>query len=266
MTQHQHINASGFPLQLAVAKAVQDELGEWKILYQEHAWRSTDSAGFIDLAIEWTYSTWVMNIECKRVKDTEWIFLRDSAATKSRKHAKLWITNFSSKGNCSHFNWTEVAMDPHSVESNMCVVPGQDSKATPMLERIANSVVISTEALASAEAKLLSNSYSGIRMYQNVIVTTAKLCVCDVDLKKISLSTGEIDPGSPVTEVPYVRFRKQVGAKASKNREEMEIYALQAYSESQESTVFIVNADHFVDFVKRCSVDDTSLLKVGGIR
>ena len=46
------INQSGFPLQLAIDRLVQDrsdQLG-WKVVYREHGWRSPDGQiGFVDL-------------------------------------------------------------------------------------------------------------------------------------------------------------------------------------------------------------------------
>lgn len=266
MTSLQHVNASGFPLQLAIARAVRDSLPDWRILYEEHAWRSTEGNGFIDIAIEWEPRTWVMNIECKRVRESEWIFLRDTTAPLVRRHAKLWITYALEVGEFTRFNWTEMMMDPQCIESNMCVVAGQDPKSTPMLERVASSLIQSTEALAAEEARLLSKTYIGLRMYQNVIVTTAKLIVCDVSPDTINLSNGELDATSKFAEVPYVRFRKQIGASTSSSQISLDVSELGKFAKQQESTVFVVNADHFVDFVERCCVDTDSVQRVCGLR
>jgi hypothetical protein len=260
MAQHQHINASGFPLQLALAQAVRDELQDWKVIYQEHAWKTADESGFIDLVIEWELPIWVMNIECKRVRDTEWTFLRNCKETHNPRRTKLWISYFASQGERSHFAWRDISMDPRCMESNMCVVPGQDGKSAPMLERIANTVVSSTEALAVEEAGLLKGAYEGLRMYMNVIVTTAKLSVCNIDLAKISLTTGEIDPNSEIISVPWVRFQKQVGATLQQTTPQIiQISTLSDISRLRESTVFVVNADHFVEFVTQCSYDNYSV-------
>ena len=73
-----------------------------------------------------------------------------------------------------------------------------------MLERVAASVVLSTEALATKELELVSEHYSLLRIYQNVVVTTATLKVCEVDISTIDIASGEIDAGSRFANVPYV--------------------------------------------------------------
>lgn len=248
MSLHQHVNASGFPLQLALANAVRAGSGNgWTVLYEEHAWKLGEDSGFMDLVLEDQYKTWLMNIECKRVRDTDWIFLRPNGATSKRKHAKLWVTHRSPQN--TFCDWTDVPMDPGTAESQYCVVPGQDAKARPMLERVAASVIQSTEALAKEELETVSDRYSQLRIYQSVIVTTAALKVCEVDVGKIDLGNGEIEPGTTFIDVPYVRFRKQLGATAPSIRPAQDTFTLTNQMKSRESTVFVVNASHFIDFL-----------------
>ena len=159
MTLQKHVNNSGFPLQLAIANLV-ISTHNWNVLYEEHNWVQDNNNGFIDLVIEDQYKTWLMNIECKRVRDSKWIFLRDTNATPTRRHAKLWVSSRRDGESLNHFGWADVPMDPDTAQSSYCVVPGQDSKARPMLERIASNVVISTEARALQETKTLSSHYS----------------------------------------------------------------------------------------------------------
>lgn len=255
MSLEQHVNSSGFPLQLALANSVRSGgTSGWTVLYEEHAWKLGEESGFIDLVLEDQYKTWLMNIECKRVRDSEWIFLRPTGTTQTRKHAKLWVTHRSPRN--TFFDWTDVPMAPSSPESQYCVVPGQDAKARPMLERVAASVVQSTEALAKEELESISDSYSQLRIYQNVIVTTAALKVCDVDVAKINLADGEIDKGTSFTDVPYVRFRKQLGASATVVQAAADTYSLSQRIKERESTVFVVSSSRFSEFLMSCDLPE----------
>ena len=255
MTLQKHVNNSGFPLQLAVANLVKSTHG-WDVLYEEHNWVHGNNNGFIDLVIEDQYKTWLMNIECKRVRDSQWIFLRDTKSTPTLRHAKLWVSSRPESESLNHFGWVDVPMDPETAQSSYCVVPGQDSKARPMLERIAANVVISTEALALQETKTLSNHYSTLRIYQNAILTTAELFVCDTDVDGIDITTGDIGASTKFTQVPYVRFRKQVGAVDTNLQPATEIHSLKKIITDKESTVFIVNASHFSNFLNNCELPD----------
>ncbi|MBZ2189261.1 hypothetical protein K8B33_09145 [Alcanivorax sp. JB21] len=243
-----------------------EELSDWSILYEEHAWSGEGHHGFIDLAIEWTHRTWVMNIECKRVRDAEWIFLKDRKAPSGRRQAKLWISYYSGNGDFTKFDWADVAMDPLCPESSMCVVPGQDQKATPMLERVSSGLVMSTEALAREEASFLKDKYSGLRMYQNVIVTTARLKLCEIDLANIDIASGEIDQSASSAEVPFVRFRKQLGTASAKRDVSCDTYQLRDVAKEFEDTVFVVNSARFAEFVRACEVDIGPLMAVCGRR
>ena len=96
VSAHQHVNASGFPLQLAIGNAVRGGSAPgWSVLYEEHAWVLGEENGFIDLVLEDQNKTWLMNVECKRVRDSEWIFLHPIGQSKTRRHAKLWVTHRS---------------------------------------------------------------------------------------------------------------------------------------------------------------------------
>jgi hypothetical protein len=255
MGLRRHVNNSGFPLQLAVSNLV-NSTHRWNVLYEEHYWIQDAGYGFIDLVIEDQYKTWLMNIECKRVRDSKWIFLRDAKAKPTRRQTKLWVSSKSEDESHKHFGWVDVPMDPDTAQSSFCIVPGQDSKARPMLERIAADVVKSTEALAIQETKTLSSHYSSLRIYQNIIITTADLYICDTDIDGIDITTVELADTSKFTKVPFVRFRKQVGAVATNLKPATEIYELKRIITDMESTVFIVNSSHIGDFLDACELPD----------
>ena len=57
--------------------------------------------------------------------------------------------------------------------------------------------------------------------------------------------------------VPYVRFRKQVTEQYDKNFN-FDIFENDARTKANESTVFVVNASHLVDFLKSFNFDTNS--------
>jgi len=252
----QHVDSSGFPLQLAIANKFPRTRQNWHVLYEEHQWRHKDQSGFIDLVIEDETKTWLMNIECKRVRDSSWIFLKDSISPPRRRHAKLWVSSRRSDDSMTHFDWADIPIDPECEESSFCVVPGQDSKARPMLERLSATVVLSTEALAAEEASTVSEQYSHLRIYQNVIVTTAELKVCEINIENINVATGEIPEDAQFTDVPFVRFRKQLGSTQAERPRAQLVTDIHGRNRERESTIFVVNSQHLDDFIYQCELPD----------
>lgn len=265
MSINSHINNSGFPLQLAVKHAVKSSNTGWRVLYEEHFWEREGLSGFVDLVIVNPYGTILMNIECKRVRDSNWVFLADKGIGGDRKLAKIWATYYNNDS-VNYFDWVDIPVTPRSVESKYSIVAGQDGKAQPMLERIAAVVVQSTEALAHDERNLLKDQSTIFRLYVNVIVTTADLYVLRVDPAEADLATGEISKESESTKVPYVRFRKQLN---SSYPEEpllnLNQPGLPQIAIHRESTVFIVNSLHFMDFVKEFELPDDIAFRLGSV-
>lgn len=248
------VDRSGFPLQLAIANQVKKNLSYWTVLYEEHQWSNDKTDGFIDLVLEDQNRTWLMNVECKRVQNSSWIFLLDRDSKITQSSTRLWVSYRSSEKVMEFFDWVDIPMAPECEESTFCVVPGQDSKSTPMLERVASSVVLSTEALAKDEAVSLDYFYSNLRMYQNVIVTTAELQTCHMDVGSIDISTGKIKEDTKFNVVPFVRFRKQLGATTSDNHKVQHGRDVEKLISQRESTVFVVNSAHFLDFLSSCEL------------
>ncbi|MGO4390532.1 hypothetical protein AB4Z46_04160 [Variovorax sp. M-6] len=251
------VNESGFPLQIAVEHLIREQApGGWKVRYVEHAWRNDDGTqyGFVDLVIQNYADTAVMVLECKRVRDVDWIFLTSTGVAKSSRESKSWITRWVAPS-FKFFSWQELPIDPPSPEASMCVVRGQSTNgARPLLERVASEVVASTEALAHQEKDYRRvNANASFRAYFNVIVTTAKLVVGSFDPAEIMLSDGELN-GGKFTEVPYVRFRKQL-LDATEPLTPFDFHELDV-ARSRESTVFVVNADNLAQFLEEFDFDN----------
>jgi hypothetical protein len=250
-----HINSAGFPLQIGLRHAINSTCREhgWHVLHSEHGWMNaqTHESGFIDLVVQNDPGTIVLNVECKRPQEATWQFLLPAPEDDPTGRAKFWASSISTAGTTS-FDWLDSQMRPISFESEFCVVPGQDSKSRPMLERIAAQVVASTEALAHEEADVLKRQdWLQMRVYINVIATTAKLEACKFDPAKVDLGTGKIDEVD-CEEVQFIRFRKQL-APRPKTQDRLDFRSL---ASAKENTVFVVQAHSFLDFLKQIRLDN----------
>lgn len=249
------VNQSGFPLQIGLAALVERTHREhgWRVLYSEHAWRNEaqQTSGFLDLALQDRDGSSVLVIECKRVGESTWALLQPGARIAVRRHAKVWVKA------ARHFDWFDVALDPRSPQAAYCVVPGQDARSRPMLERVAADVVCATEALAFEERALRFQPDDYFRMYVSVIVTTAQLQVCTFDANRITLNDGRINDAT-FEPAPWIRFRKQLSnriptlAAGHGDPQEQLVRA-------KEQTVFVVNAEAFGQFLSGYAVDGDTL-------
>jgi len=252
-----HINSSGFPLQIGLAHAINSTCRDhgWSVPHSEHGWVNpeTHESGFIDLLVENSAGTIVLNVECKRPQEATWRFLLPAPDDGLSAQAKFWASVMSTSGVRS-FDWVDMQVRPVSYESAFCVVDGQDSKSRPMLERIAAQVVESTEAFAHEEAQVLRlRNTPGLRVYFNVIVTTATLEACKFDPSEVDLNTGKI-AAVDCEPVEFIRFRKQLSPRA-KPPEELDAWGLGRLATAKENTVFVVQARHFIDFMKQIHLD-----------
>lgn len=254
------VNQSGFPLQIGVAHNVQESSARhgWKVLYTEHSWKNeTDGTdGFIDIVLENAYGTSVMVLECKRVLDSAWIFLIPSLKWENRSHAKSWVTRYAS-GCFQRFDWYDLTLEPSCPESQYCVIPGQDAKSKPMIERIGAELVSATEGLAWEEKEYHAQRRDALRMYFSTIVTTAQLKVCSFDPKEISLTDGKVAT-TEFKDVPYVRFRKQLSTQPLSVPATLR-EGLHSIVRAKEHTVFIVNSQSICDFLQAFVVNGNAL-------
>lgn len=237
------VNSSGFPLQIGIRHVVEssDRDQKWGVLTEEHPWENQISgeSGFIDLVLDHHDKTQILIVECKRVKDSQWIFLTPSNNSIQCTRAKSWTT-YGSK--C--FGWMDLSLEPVSFESSFCVVPGQDAKSKPMLERLASDVVEATEAFAREERFLEIFAEYHLRTYFSVIVTTADLKICRFDPEKIDIGLGEITK-CEFESVSSIRFRKPL----TPRNEEVSKGDITKVFQEKERTVFVVNSLSFLDFI-----------------
>jgi hypothetical protein len=103
------INESGFPLQIAVCHLVASAnkpSWPWQIRYTEHAWRHDEAKaeGFIDVVLQNTADRVCLVIECKRVRDADWLFLVDWDHARPHRQTKLWL-NWYADGKHKRRGW-----------------------------------------------------------------------------------------------------------------------------------------------------------------
>lgn len=255
------VNRSGFPLQICLEDYIERTSSQhgWKILYSEHSWKNQNDgcSGFIDIVLENKCKYSVLIVEAKRVLNSSWIFLVTDSKQMSRRHAKSWFTRYKDN-KFTYFGWQDISLEPSTVESQFCVVDGQDPKSRPMVERIAADVISSLEGFANEEKMLALENKLIFKTYLSVIVTTATLKVCQFDPRNVSIEDGQT-PDGIFQEVPYLRFRKQLN---SNQTTIIEGYKKDNHGQidyAKENTVFIVNAKYFPSFLEAFEVDRSYL-------
>lgn len=240
-------NSSGFPLQIRLADVVRSSRN-WKVLVEEYPWfldRDGGLEGFIDLVvIDTEYNIQTLVVECKRVKETAWVFLVPKKNPNKRSYSTFWVSNRKGNSDWSHFGWRPGNADPQSHESKFCAVHGSRQGRQTLLERTASELLDSIEAFASQEKRGTTDPQFR-KFYVPIIVTTADLMVSLFEPNSISLKDGSLPKDAVFETVPYVRFRKSFrDISLGYNTLPVE----QAYRES-ERTVFIVNAEHWKTFL-----------------
>ncbi|MHB8793183.1 MAG: hypothetical protein ACYC6O_07575 [Thermoleophilia bacterium] len=241
------VNKSGFPLQLALEhlldSGIQGHRGPWHLLSGEHPWANEEAnnSGFIDLIIEDRHQVVTMIIECKRVRDCNWIFLVDPDSQDTTE-AIVWLTRNDLEPRT--FDWRRGHFNPRSPQAAFCIVQGQDEQR-PLLERIAGELADATEAVAIEEQNLAQPPF-GMRVYIPVIVTTACLQVFKYDPAEIQIATGEFNDADFET-VPFVRFRKSLSLRSSRVQTARDIPQSSLFSER---TIYVVNSSHITEFLR----------------
>jgi len=252
------VNRSGFPLQIAVEHLVKQTTQNhgWTVPYIEHAWfnRADNRNGFIDLVLRDRNKTSTLVVECKRVRDSNWLFMRSDGTDTGRRHCKSWVSRYKS-GSMKFFGWHDLATEPTTVEAMYCI----QADGKQLIERIAAEVISSTEALAWEEKDYHPELTDHVSFYFSAIVTTAELKVCCFSPELISLKDGAI-PEADFKPVPWVRFRKQLSSR-------LKAFTPQDYSsgndptKEKEHTVFVLNAEALKDFLSAFDIDDASVNK-----
>jgi hypothetical protein len=250
------VNTSGFPFQMRVAQAIRDNPGRhgWRLLAEEHPWKhpASGESGFIDLIAG--FGAVRLVAECKRGADSTWLFLMKKADRKTGDIAEVLCTD-SQTGKPDLCEWCRMRIQPASPIASFCIVRGQGEKE-PMLERIASTLLRSTEALGNEELQLARDrSFGNYQFYIPTIITTAQLVICRIDPNDVDMKDGKIDvTRADYEDVDSLRFRKAFGVPdrytASESLEETHIESLR--------TVVVVSASRLTDFLDKMDLKQES--------
>lgn len=268
-----HIWKSGFPFQLRVEDEVRSTRSthNWSIATREHPWtnKETESSGFIDLVLSHDLLvTYRMVIECKRVKaddrrQLQWLFLVPEGEKQEAQvasclevggtttiNARIRETDLSETGWDHVRIWENVNILPKSFESSICVLPSDDSKSQPILERLASAVIDSVEGLGQEEIKIHQSKSHVVRLLVflfPVIVTNAEISICSFNPNNVSILDGTIDASATtIMTVPFIRFRKSLATTFPEGT----FSNLKEANEARELTVFVVNASALPSLLK----------------
>lgn len=255
------LNDSGFPLQVAVQRCINETTSQhgWQVKYSEHAWldHRDGRCGFLDLVLQNEHGTSYIAVECKRPRDTEWVFLQSDGTVQKRVHAQGWVSYFTG-GEMPRFGWSQLAVDPACPEAKFCAVRGQNtSERITLIEKTAAELTLATECLAMEHKNYRHPTSDDLKLFFSVIVTTAKLTVARFDPTAISLSDGTLGKAE-FESVPFVRFRKQLGVHHSLLTPDQYL-AGSDIAYMKESTVFVVSAEFVTTFLMDFEVRDSSL-------
>jgi hypothetical protein len=241
------VNASGFLFQLKVEQLISETSEDHgkSILAREHKWvdSSDGNEGFIDL-ITSAGTNGKIIIECKRVRDADWVFLVPYDAKETKNTRVPWSRRISDAH--QGVAWDDFGFKPESLEAEFCVIRGQGEKQTPMLERLSGILVASVESLANEELNYeRSIGHAGLRFYFPVIVTTATLQVCRFQAADIDLKSGDLKQAEFET-VPFIRFTKSLHSNLASSRPPSN---LPDAARENRRTVFVVNVEGLVEFL-----------------
>jgi hypothetical protein len=257
------INRSGFPLQLGVEELVKTRSAfDWEVRYTEHRWQHpvSNAHGFIDMVLTQSNGVGELVVECKRVQETEWTFLKEATAQPKTGVRGLVALNEPRR---NLRGWHDLHAKLSSPECEFCTGIGEDPKARPMLERLAATVVEATEGLAAEDMQhtFPSIQRSPMRVYFPVIVTNAALKVCSYEKSEIDLATGTLKSAN-IEDARFLRFRKQVGGMPSNLPNRGTAFDPNLVARAKESTVFIVNVNHLEHFLGHFEVFDQQLRQI----
>jgi hypothetical protein len=187
-----------------------------------------------------------MVIECKRLRDTNWLFLVKNNSSIVPRARLLWTQKKTEQPH--RIGWDEFNIEPNSLESSICVMRGQSDRDKPILERLLSILTTSIESLAEEELTFKPQYRDEPHLYIPVIVTNGDLAVCHFDPNAVDIESGELPiESSRIEMVPFIRFRKSLSTTVEEQRKPT--YLMDA-GRLKERTVFVVKASELPRFLE----------------
>jgi hypothetical protein len=230
------LNNSGIPFQLAVENVITTVSAGIQFVKRE-----VPGAGdFIDVVARSYNALFVF--ECKRVDDKAWVFVMSDVRRGSSTRCRLeWFNSKAPVPRSPLPGFTRVFCDEWfmaegSPESDFCIMPKQG--ATSLLEETCRKLLAGGRQLLADETVMHEVGYLPL---VPVVVTTAKLYVCQFDPTIVSLDTGKLDTsGGQFVQTNLVRFRKTFVTTKNNSYESSQMI-LENWVSDRERTVFVLN-------------------------
>lgn len=186
-------------------------------------------------------------IECKRTSGNgTWAFLVPNPSAKGTLVRSMWAT----LSDTFRSGWHDLCSQPDSYISEFCIVRGTGEGQAPMLERVCQSLLDSTENLAFEEIRL--HASMGKRfIYLPVIVTNANLQVCKFRSEDVSLEDGRLEDGV-FDSVPFIRFHKSLATRLNPN---LALRTIPLANHDKMRTVIVVSAAYLSRLLKGWEFD-----------
>lgn len=268
------VNSSGFPFQIGLRKEIERTSGShgWKADIGEHRWnhRELQESGYIDLVLKHEQYIFTILVECKRMREGNWIFLTPEGSSSNCSRLSAFHTaqgrpqEGKADGSANDACWWDDAdFSPDSPEAEFCVMKGQDER-NPMLERIADGLLPAVEAVGAEYLTLNSRAnYSGEnQLFLPVIVTNAELWTATCDPSNISMKNGELEADKcSFASVSSIRFRKSLSTHypsyltRSISRKQGGASLVEA-AKGNERTILIINSLAVSDTLKELRIPD----------
>ena len=254
------LNESGFPLHNAIINSVNDRVNytrhSWSVIHNEHEWsnENRNSSGYIHIVLQHKDPSKVIVIECNNELNSSWIFFHASGFKNLEKHSQCFLSDYDLGTNRQQwFGWQECSLEPRTPEADYFVRVDDDPRPKPMLDTVVANLIASTEGLALEESICGIQTTIPCRRYFCAIVTTAKLKMATFDPRQISISDGTV-LNARFTSFPILRFKKQIHTLELPKFEPRK-FDSKKLSKAKEHSIFVVNANHFMDFLSSFDID-----------
>lgn len=247
------LNASGFLFQLCIENEITKTAKnhKWNVVSREHPWsdQAIGNEGFIDLVLR--SGIVQMVVECKRPRDGSWIFIVPEEKRQLEYRLKCLWTDFIPPNKILS-GWDEFSIAPPTLQSEFCIIRGQGEEGKTLLERISGQLLISLDCLAKEELEINQGiSFKQTRIYIPVIITSAELIACHLNLEEISLSEGTIEKGI-FQPVPFIRFRKSLTTKLTSQFQPKNV---KEANENKERSILVINSNHLADILQGWKIE-----------
>jgi len=254
------INSSGYPMQIQLARLIENTKSEhgWSVFVSEHRWEDPISKeeGFIDLILKHRNLNIRLVTECKRFTSS-WIFLVPDLHPKETDRLKI-LSNNNLTGSLL---WEEADLLPNSIESEFCIMETQNKKDSRTLEKIAGDLLVSMEHVAAKEWSLIEslilrdkvNNYSfPLLRYIPIIITSASLKIIKFDSFPNKSKVSEIQfKEENLASIDLIRFHKNFATKL--DYDDSKVDTLRDLHHEYDRTVLVVQSENILEFLQKVS-------------